>query len=255
MFIGGPLGLASLRLSNSLLRWYYGGEPKLMDGSAYAGKSKMEVLLGPDIWDDIRDKTVLDFGCGTGSESIEMAQHGARRVIGLDIVEKALAQARENAERHSVDHLCEFTLKTDEKVDVVLSFDAFEHYGDPADVLDQMSSLLKPEGTLIVSFGTPWYHPIGGHTFSPFPWAHLLFTEKVLLRWRSDFRHDGATKFSEVEGGLNQMTIKRFEKIVQESPFHFTYYQAVPIRAFKRFHNKLTREFTTSTLRCRLKLS
>jgi len=250
--IGGSLGLHALRFSNYILRKYYGGEPKLMDGSAYAGKSKMEVLLGAEIWKEIEGKRVLDFGCGAGSESIEMAQHGAMKVVGLDIVASAIEQARKNAEHAGVE--CEFTTVTNDKFDVILSFDAFEHYDDPPHILELMAQRLKPDGQVIISFGTPWYHPIGGHTFSPFPWAHLLFTEKALIKWRSEFRHDGATRFSEVEGGLNQMTITRFEKVVAESPFHFTKFQIVPIRAFKKFANRYTREFTTSTIRCRLSL-
>lgn len=253
-FVGGALGYHALRASESLMKWYYGGEPGLMDGSAYAGKSKMEVLLGTEIWSEIAGKTVLDFGCGSGSESVDMALHGAQRVVGLDILEKSLQQAREHAATQGVSDICEFTTQTDEKFDVVLSFDAFEHYGDPAGVLRTMAGLIRPDGKVIVSFGTPWYHPLGGHTFSVFPWAHLIFTERALIRWRSDFKTDGATKFCEVEGGLNQMTIARFERLVKESPFEFVSLRVVPIRALRRFANRWTREFTSSTLRCRLQL-
>jgi hypothetical protein len=55
---------------------------------------------------------------------------------------------------------------------------------------------------------------LGGHLFSVFPWAHLIFSEQALIRWRSDFKSDGATRFSEVAGGLNQMTIRRFERLI-----------------------------------------
>ena len=253
-FIGGSVGYQALKLSESAVRWYYGGEPKLMDGSAYAGKSKMEVLLGPEIWSEISGKSVLDFGCGSGNESADMALHGAKRVVGLDIIQASLNAARENAARLNVSHICEFTTQTDEKFDVILSFDAFEHYDDPEGILELMAKRIKPDGRLIVSFGSPWYHPLGGHTFSVFPWAHLIFTEKALIRWRSDFKTDGATCFSEVEGGLNQMTIGRFERIVAKSPFHFVAMQTVPIRPFRWFANKWTREFTSSTIRCRLEL-
>ncbi len=253
-FIGGSVGYQGLRLSESMVKWYYGGEPGLMDGSAYAGKSKMEVLLGPEIWTEIAGKTVLDFGCGSGNESADMAIHGAKRVVGLDILEASLAAARRHAAELNVSQICEFTTRTDERFDVILSFDAFEHYGDPAGVLESMAKLIKPDGRLIVSFGSPWYHPLGGHTFSVFPWAHLLFTEKALIRWRSDFKSDGATRFEEVEGGLNQMTIRRFERLVEKSPFRFVHMQLIPIRPFRWFANRWTREFTSSTIRCRLQL-
>ncbi|GEM_PF-858911 len=35
-------------------------------------------------------------------------------------------------------------------------------------------------------------------------WAQLIFTEKVSIRWRSDFKSDGAAQFHEGESGLNQ---------------------------------------------------
>jgi 2-polyprenyl-3-methyl-5-hydroxy-6-metoxy-1,4-benzoquinol methylase len=57
-----------------------------VSGGAYAGKSKLRVLL-PGIEAEIKDKAVLDFGCGPGAEVKEMALLGAP-VIGLDISAK-----------------------------------------------------------------------------------------------------------------------------------------------------------------------
>jgi hypothetical protein len=79
-----------------------------------------------------------------------------------------------------------------------------------------------------------------------------LFTERSLIRWRSDFKCDGAARFGEVEGGLNQMTIRRFEHLVAASEFEFASFDAVPIRPMRFLASRLTREFTTSTVRCRL---
>ena len=61
-----------------------------------------------------------------------------------------------------------------------------------------------------------------------------------------------ATKFSEVRGGLNQMTIRQFERIVAMSDFRFESLEAVPIRKLKLMQNRLTREFTTAVVRCKL---
>jgi hypothetical protein len=88
--------------------------------------------------------------------------------------------------------------------------------------------------------------------FSVFPWAHLIFTEPALLRWRSDIRSDGATRFCEVEGGLSQMTVRRFEQILARSEFRVEDFEAVPIKRFRSLHNRLTREFLTSVVRCTL---
>lgn len=244
--IGGNLGYQILR------RISHDGETGYMDGSAYEGKSKLEVLLGAGIWDEIAGKVVIDFGCKSGVEAIEMAQRGARRVIGVDIWESELAKARRAAELAGVTDRCAFVTSTDEPADIVISLDSFEHFDDPADVLRIMRRLIKPDGYALVEFGPTWYHPLGGHQFSVFPWAHLLFTEKSLIRWRSDFKTDGATKFSEIEGGLNQLTIARFEKLIAESEWEFASYELLPIKKLRPVANRLTREFTTAVIRCRL---
>lgn len=229
------------------------GDTKLLDGSAYENKSKLETLLGDDVWREIKDKVVIDFGCGNGSEAIEIAERGAKKVIGLDIQENLLESARERASRNANNRApCEFLTHTNEYADVIISLDAFEHFDDPAAILQTMRALLKPDGCVIASFGPTWYHPLGGHLFSVFPWAHLIFTEKALIRWRSDFKTDGATRFNEVAGGLNQMTIRRFERIVAESPFKFAELKCVPIRKLQPLHNQLTREFSTAIVRCKL---
>ena len=223
-----------------------------MDGSVYANKSKLEILLGNHFWHDIKDKVVIDFGCGVGAETVEMAQRGARKVIGIDIQERFLYAARERASQCGVSDRCEFVRQTNERADVIVAIDSFEHFNNPSAILTQMRGMLKADGCVITSFGPTWYHPCGGHFFSVFPWAHLIFTEQALIRWRSDFKSDGATRFREVEGGLNQMTINYFEHIVRESPFKFAQFEAVPIRKLKILHNQLTREFTTATVRCKL---
>jgi SAM-dependent methyltransferase len=243
--------LTSLQVA--LLRRRYPAGGSNMDGSAYFGKSKLAVLMGPDFFDRIAGKVVIDFGCGTGRDAVEMATRGATQVIGVDLRESELAKARELAIEHGVADKCLFVTKTGALADVLVSLDAFEHFSDPPLILRLMAGLIKPAGECLVSFGPTWYHPLGGHLFSPFPWAHLLFSERALIEWRSDFRSDGATRFAEVEGGLNQITIAQFERYVAESPLRFDSMTAVPIRPLRRMHTRLTREFTTSIVQCRLR--
>src|SRR5882724_6642453 len=123
--IGGTIGYQILRrISTS-------GENSLMDGSAYEGVSKLETLLGDGIWDEIAGKVVIDFGCGAGSEAVEMAEGGAKKVIGLDLQPSLLDRARERAGRAGVGDRCEFTDHTIEKADVITALDSFEHFDDP----------------------------------------------------------------------------------------------------------------------------
>jgi SAM-dependent methyltransferase len=239
-------------LQYRVLKWISPAAPNGCAGSIYEGKSKLQMLLGNEFLRNIAGKTIIDFGCGHGTEAIEMARRGGKLVIGIDIREDVLHTARQNALAAGVQDSCFFTSSTNEVADIIVSIDAFEHFADPALILRIMNTLLKPEGEVLISFGPTWYHPLGGHLFSAFPWAHLLFSEEALIRWRSTFKSDGARRFSEVAGGLNQMTIKRFEEFVKHSTFTIASIEPVPIRQFRFLHNRLTREFTTAIVRCRL---
>jgi len=221
------------------------------DDSVYEGKSKL-TLLGTELLRKIAGKTVIDFGCGEGREAIEIAQRGAKRVIGIDIRDDILEIARKRAFDAGLQDTCQFVSSTAERADIVVSIDAFEHFSDPAGILRIMDTLLKAGGEVLVSFGPTWYHPLGGHLFSVFPWAHLLFREQALIRWRSGFKTDGATRFGEVAGGLNQMTVRKFERLIATSPFQVAALQLLPIHSLRFAHNRWTREYTTALVRCRL---
>jgi len=247
--IGGSVGVQILRSINST-----GQSAKMPDGipPAYQNKSKLECLLGSNIWDQIRDKTVVDFGCGEGHEVVELAQHGARRAIGVEPWPKWIASARERIVREGVSGRSEIVERWDEsreKVDVIISLDSFEHYEDPAAILDLMYRMLKPGGFVLVAFGPPWYHPYGGHLFSVFPWAHLVFSERAMVTWRTSLPGK-EPRTSLLDAGINQMTVNRFERLVRNSAFAFKSFEAVPIRR-KRWPS-WSREFTTSIVRCRL---
>jgi SAM-dependent methyltransferase len=239
-------------LEYRLLRLIAPRLPSTMSGGAYTGKSKLRVLL-PGIEAEIKDKIVLDFGCGPGAEAKEMALLGAKRVIGLDISEKWLRLAREEVESAGVADRCDFVTSVASPVEVIVSIDSFEHFAEPENVLQTMYSLLEPGGCVFISFGPTWYHPLGGHLFSVFPWAHIVLKEKALIQWRTQFKNDGATKFGEVEGGLNQMTIRRFESLLKTGLFVVEQFELVPIRRLKPLHNRVSREFLTTVVRCKLR--
>ncbi|MGA2038521.1 MAG: methyltransferase domain-containing protein [Bryobacteraceae bacterium] len=235
-----------------ILKWIAHDSPDYRGGCDHGGSSRLASLMGHEFFSRIAGKSIVDFGCGEGADAVEMSVGGARRVIGIDIREDVLQTARQRALHAGVQNTCVFASSTDELADIVVSVDAFEHFEDPAEVLRIMSTLLRPDGEVLVSFGPPWYHPLGGHLFSVFPWAHLLFSEKALIHWRSTFKTDGATRFREVAGGLNQMSIARFERLISASSFQLASVELIPIRKLRPFHNRFTREFTTAVLRCRL---
>lgn len=221
---------------------------------AYRNRSKLEVLFGPDIWTELDGKSVIDYGCGTGEHAVEICRRSPlARVIGIDIREEQLRVARRRASEAGVAARCSFFSYSPRiRADIILSIDSFEHFTEPAKVLQDMSDLLWSEGRVWISFGPPWLHPKGSHFPGPV-WSNLLFTEQALMQWRARFKRDGAKKFEEIEGGLNRMTIRRFEQVVPLSGFEFESLELVPIQRVRWLHNRLTREFLTSVVRAKVK--
>ena len=62
---------------------------------------------------DLQDKTVVDFGCGSGILSLAALKLGAKKVIGIDIDPQALQASLANAKRNNVDDKLELYLPKD----------------------------------------------------------------------------------------------------------------------------------------------
>ncbi|MEA9355132.1 class I SAM-dependent methyltransferase [Bacteriovorax sp. PP10] len=201
----------------------------------------------------VAGKFVVDFGCGHGGDTETMARWGAKLALGLEIRDELV---QNNRKRIQLDN-CSFetTLPTDltSKADMVISIDAFEHFDHPAEMLKIMFNCLHSGGEAYISFGPTWYHPYGGHAFSVFPWAHLIFTEKALVRWRNQYYHDGATHFHEVAGGLNKLSIASFERLFKNSGFVIEDLYCKPIKGWRWLQLILGRELSTSMVLVRLK--
>ena len=178
----------------------------------------------------VSGKRVVDFGCGVGYQSIGLVKKFGCSVVGIDSNENTLRMAIENAKDHkisskelsfvegiSADMLNSF--------DVVISQNSFEHFANPAKVLNEMGSLLNESGIILLTFGPPWLAPYGSHMhfFCKVPWINILLPEKIVMKVRGHFRSDGANRYEDVESGLNRMTITKFESIVSSCNLTTTY--------------------------------
>ena len=200
-----------------------------------------------------RGKSVLDFGCGYGLQAAALAQRSpTARVVGIDLPRPTLL------ERWQQFHLPNLTLTTtlpaDETFDIVYSCSAFEHFDDPAEILSLMRARAKPQGGLVViSFAEPWYSPHGSHMdgFTRLPWVNLLFSERTVLNVRSRYRTDGARCYEEVEGGLNRMTVARFERLIRESGLTIRFSRLFPVKRLPLVTRvPVVRELLTAAASC-----
>jgi SAM-dependent methyltransferase len=154
---------------------------------------------------------ILDFGCGFGHEAAVLANTYRCETTGLDTNAQAISAA--HAEYGSV---ARFVERLDgEQFDVVVSQDAMEHFPDPKAVLDAMLAALRLGGVILIGFGPPWWSPRDSHMqhFTPIPWVNLLFPERAVMAVRSRYCSDGATRYEDVESGLNKMSLAKFERL------------------------------------------
>ena len=148
----------------------------------------------------LTDRDVLDLGCATGALTVAYAEAGARFVTGVDVDPDLLARARAHARVKYIQSTPDRIPLPDASVDVILSYDVFEHVADPPALLSECRRVLRPAGMVLI--GTwGWGHPYAPHLWNtmPVPWAHLLVSERTLLRacrrvyqapWYSPTMHD-----------------------------------------------------------------
>lgn len=221
--------------------------------SSSGGRLSLQKLLGDNFVDAVNDKLVIDYGCGHGEDIEQIAGWKAKLALGIEIREEIVKNNQARVQKSNCSFSTELPTELKSNADIVISIDAFEHFDAPEIILHNMKDCLKPNGQAYICFGPPWFHPRGGHLFSVFPWAHLLLSEKALMKWRNQYFHDGATKFGEVSGGLNKMTISRFQKMVKTSGFETEELDYKPIRGMKILQFILGKEFSTAFVVARLR--
>lgn len=135
----------------------------------------------------IRGSRIIEIGAAEGGNLCAMAQRGAAELVGTDIAEVRLDSARAIADILGVDihytsHDIIYQGQPEEWVghfDLALLRDVIEHLDDAETALRNIGHLLRPGGSLYVTF-PPWYSPFGGHQqllmnrASKIPFVHVL---------------------------------------------------------------------------------
>ena len=172
---------------------------------------------------DVRGKSVLDLGCGQGALCFDLAQAGARRVLGIDLNPDEVEAANNSLTLHYAvfDDVLAFRVvdirDLQEEFDLVVSADAFEHILELESVLVHVARLLRPGGSLLVGFGPLYNSPYGGHRrmHMPIPWGHRMLPEPWLIRWVNRYRETPVASVEEL--GLNKLALKDFLRLFDSS--------------------------------------
>lgn len=112
---------------------------------------------------DLRDKNVIDLGCGTGRFSFLFESMNPKSITGIDLSEKMIEMARNNAKSKNsivrivhgnIENLSE--IKT-ESIDFVFSSTTLHYIRDLNNIMEQINRILVLGGICILSLIHPVY--------------------------------------------------------------------------------------------------
>jgi len=189
---------------------------------------------------DIKDKIVLDIGCGNGGKAAFYALD-AKKVYGCDIDCEGLKRAEDFSRLKKVSNKTEFVYADSSNLpfkseffDVIIMNDVMEHFADPLKTLTEAERVLKKDGLICISFAT-WLSGSGSHLndWIYIPWNNVFFSEKTLIKVLKQLSLSEkyiAFQFPNINntplptrledlgaGNLNKITLRRFRKIVSKS--------------------------------------
>ena len=106
----------------------------------------------------LKDKKIVDIGCGGGILADAMARSGAAEVLGVDLAKKSLQVAQLHALEAGTPHITYREISAEALAaeqpaafDVVTCMEMLEHVPDPASVVHACANLVKPGGWVFFS--------------------------------------------------------------------------------------------------------
>jgi ubiquinone/menaquinone biosynthesis C-methylase UbiE len=133
------------------LNWISRGKP-----AAYGQEIVKRRFRRTQAHTPLQHKTVLDFGCGNGAQTLQFVNSGCK-IVAVDIDHSDVRALRDHLNgdgRRAVmpvlydgAHLP----LADGSIDLVVSFDVLEHTGDETAALREMHRVLKSDGEIILS--------------------------------------------------------------------------------------------------------
>jgi len=133
---------------------------------------RMRFDLAFEILGDLKGKSVLDIGCGSGRYMFRAAQNNADYIAGIDAAPGALDEARKIAADLGIEKRMKFVegdfleRVPDRKFDVIFAVGYFDYIFNPVDHLKRMVEV--SDGLIYASF--------------PKRWNPLTVTRKIRLR-------------------------------------------------------------------------
>jgi SAM-dependent methyltransferase len=198
----------------------YAAKPIVPKPPSYKSADKIEVARRRIAWVhqrlDLRNKTTLEIGCGSGYESWLLAHNLGCDAYGVDVNARAVWKELEGERVHyeCADLAVDNPFPAN-KFDVIYSFVVWEHVTHPRTLLQETYDMLKPGGLAWIRANL-FLGPQASHRYREvnFPWPHLLFSEDVFRDW--DRKHGNS---QQGPAWVNRLTWDNYERYINEIGF------------------------------------
>ena len=122
-------------------------------------------------------KRILEVGCGGGQTGKELRSKGVEEIAGIEIVEDVARSAQQHYDAVHIGDVEEMDLPYEKgHFDCILYGDVLEHLKDPWKVLRRHNSLVRANGTIIVSIPNI---------------RHYRIIKKLALKGQWEYQDDG----------------------------------------------------------------
>jgi ubiquinone/menaquinone biosynthesis C-methylase UbiE len=147
-------------------------------------------VVSPGWW---KDAYVLEVGSGLGQCSNQIAEMGAKRVVGVEYSAEKISWSKSyfiGSKRKNLDFIqgnAENLKFPDNEFDSAFSISVLEHVKNPKKFLHEIFRVIKPGGELLLC--VDYFHGPGGnhlYDYIYFPWATTLIDESSLCQYWSE---------------------------------------------------------------------
>jgi 2-polyprenyl-3-methyl-5-hydroxy-6-metoxy-1,4-benzoquinol methylase len=139
---------------------------------------------------DVKDKKILDLGCGAGGHDRRLIELGAKSVLGIDISENMINEAIKNNTSDKIKYKILSMSKIeeiDEKFDLVISSLAIHYVEDYDSLCKKVFNLLNDNGEFIFSCS----HPMDSAVILPKDEKRYIFKNNKKYFLISDYNNEG----------------------------------------------------------------
>lgn len=144
---------------------------------------------------DIRNKHLLDVGCGNGAQTIEFLKY-VNSCKAVDIEYQRLEDFKKRLKELNINN-CEIKQMDasqleypDNTFDAVVSIETLEHVPDPEKTLKEMKRVLKNNGDLILSVPNKWWiFETHGAALPLLPWNRVPFFSWLPKKIHDKYAH------------------------------------------------------------------